>query len=196
MIVNDHRKILKNIYKVKRDAIEFIEVPDLQFIVTEGEGTRNVYEMHESAAMWSITRVTNRLKDMTKNKLDYKFKLMPLEIIWMQQQAENLCSWKAMMQIPDIIREEMFETAIHELEKRNRSIKVPVKLEKIQQGFCAQALHVGPYHEIQAIIDKINTYCNQNGYKTLLPHREIYVNAPFCNTPDKLKTIIRIQIEN
>ncbi|MET3695796.1 hypothetical protein SAMN05877753_102673 [Bacillus oleivorans] len=198
MKVHDHRKIHNNIYKGKLNEIEIVEVPNLQFIAAEGIGSRNVYEMHNGDVLWSISRVINRLKDMTKTEMDYKFTLMPLEIIWSQKDLENdeIWSWKAMMQVPDLITEDMFQEAILELEKRKRSVRVPLNLEKHEMGLNMQTIHLGPYHQIQDTIDQFKSYCTMNGYKIKSQFREIYINQPYCNVPEKLQTIVRAEIES
>jgi hypothetical protein len=188
---HDYRKIHKQVYKSKTE-IESIEVPNLQFLVSEGSSQRNVYEMHSGDVLWSFNRVANRLKDITKRNLNYKFTLMPLEIIWTKNQ--NDWSWVAMLQVPDIISHHMFTEAILELEKRNRSIKVPVRLDKVHQGHCVQSLHIGPYHLVEETKDKIKNYCLEHGYQINPVMREIYINQPFCNPPEKLRTIIRAEI--
>ncbi|MFE8699697.1 GyrI-like domain-containing protein [Cytobacillus sp. FJAT-54145] len=192
MIVHDHRKIHKNIYRPTK-GIEVIDTPDMQFVVANGTGPRNVYGMHDGDAIYSISRVINRLKDMTKNEMEYKFTLMPLEIIWHKPVGEDW-DWKAMMQVPDIITEEMFETALAELDKRNRSVRVPVTLERIHQGTCVQTTHIGPYHLIEDTVGQTKDYCQNQGYANVGEFREIYINQPFCNPPEKLQTIVRAQV--
>lgn len=194
MKVHDHRKIHKSLYTGKQNVIELIDVPDLQFITAVGNGSRNVYDMHESDTLWSISRVINRLKDMTKNDMEYKFTLMPLEIIWTKNEEEGNWSWVTMMQVPDLIKQDMFQHALNELEKRNRAVKIPVKLQKIRQGLCVQTIHPGAYNQIEATTEKINSYCMNNGYRITSDFREIYINQPFCNIPDRLRTIVRAEV--
>jgi hypothetical protein len=175
--------------------MEIHDVPDLQYVIAEGTGPRNVYGMHDGDALWSMSRVVNRLKDMTKNELEYKFTLMPLEITWYKTEREDHnWSWLAMMQVPDLINQNMFQTAITELKKRNRSVRIPLRLEELQQGTCIQTTHLGPYHQIDETVEKIKGYCKEHGYTINSPFREIYINQPFCNAPEKLQTIIRAEI--
>jgi hypothetical protein len=201
MVVNDFRKIHLKLYKMKKNIIEIFEVPNLNFIIAGGEGERNIYHMHQSDALWSLSRVTNRLKDMTKRNLNYQFKLMPLEIIWSEGESQKedrnpiQWQWTAMMQLPDIIDESMFNEAIIELEQRKRSVKVPVRFETVEQGLCAQILHMGSYHEIDRTLETLYAHLDKNGYQPRGKRREIYINQPFCNPPEKLQTIVRLPIE-
>ncbi|WP_108672342.1 GyrI-like domain-containing protein [Peribacillus acanthi] len=194
MKVYDHRKIYRHVYKAK-GQIEIIEVPNLQFIVAEGIGARDVYEMHTGEALWSISRVTNRLKDMTKTQMGYKFTLMPLEIIW-ERLDQDEWSWRSMMQVPEIITEEMFQHSLIELEKRKRNIKVPLKLVAQPECTSVQGIHLGPYSSIPETIEMLESFCKVNGYTIQGHFREIYINQPFCNPPEKLQTILRAEVLN
>ncbi|MBE4909614.1 GyrI-like domain-containing protein [Bacillus luteolus] len=193
MRVNDFRKIHKSVYSLKQGMIEVIDIPELQFVVAHGEGERNVYRMHDGDTIWSISRVVNRLKDMTKLGMDYKFKLMPLEVIWTGEIGE----WTAMMQVPNLITEGMFSEAIQELEFRKRSVRVPVYLKNNHQGRCVQALHVGSYNNVYETLEDVLNFCKENGLVVKnRSHREIYINQPFCNEPSKLQTIVRVEVED
>lgn len=193
MKVHDHRKIHRGLYTNKENVVQVIDVPELQYIVAHGSGPKNVYSMHEGDELWSISRVTNRLKEMTKTEMEYKFKLMPLEVVW-SEVGNDTWSWTAMMQVPDLITQDLFDEAVQELEKRKRRVRVPVSLEKIQQGRSVQTLHIGPYHLVDGTINKVKEYCDLNGYEITSDFREIYINAPFCNPPENVQTIVRAWI--
>lgn len=188
--VQDDRKNYKEIYSIKKGKIELIDIPELQFVITRGEGVRDVYELHRGDHLWSITRLVNRLKDITKNEMDYKFKLMPLEAVW-----ETNEKWEVMMQIPDIIDKNLFNRALQELEERKRSVRVPVEFIMMSQGQCVQTLHIGPYQHVEETIEKIKAYCENEGLSITVPRREIYINQPFCNPPEKCQTIIRVPVQ-
>jgi hypothetical protein len=197
MEIVDHKKIHDQLYRMKPGVTQIVNIPHLSFISAHGSGPKNIYAMHEGDALWSITRAVNRLKDMTKLDLDYKFKLMPLEIEWAGESAlmPEESKWKALMQVPDLITQDMFQTALHELEKRKRSIRVPLTLEEHREGIAVQTLHSGPYDEIEEAKERINLFFNQEGYRIETEFREIYINQPFCNPPEKLKTIVRAGVE-
>jgi hypothetical protein len=194
----DHRKIHTHLYKMKSGTTQIVEVPNLTFISAQGQGPRDVYAMHQGDALWSITRVVNRLKDMTKLDLGYKFKLMPLEMEWSAASAsmQEESKWKAMMQVPELITQDMFHTAILELEKRKRSVRVPLELEKQPGGTAIQTLHTGAYHHLKESNESLLHFCRNEQLHIKNEFREIYINQPFCNPPEKLKTIVRVRIEN
>lgn len=192
MIVNDFRKIHKSVYSLKPGVIEVIDVPELTFVVAHGVGERNVYQMHDGDTIWSISRVVNRLKEMTKLGMEYKFKLMPLEMIW----TGDIGEWTAMMQVPGLITEEMFKEALYELELRKRAVRIPVHLKKVNQSRCVQSLHIGSYINVNETVANVLKYCRENGLVVKKrPHREIYINQPFCNETNKLQTIVRFEVE-
>ncbi|WP_246939210.1 hypothetical protein [Bacillus pinisoli] len=149
MEVYDYRKIYKNLYRGNPQLIEIVEVPSLHYVVTKGKGQRNVYSIHEGEGLWSLSRVVNRLKDMSKNNSQKKFNLMPLVIIWSKVETEaSDWTWTAYMQLPEFITSDMFTQALLELERRNRNVKVPVRLEIYDQQLAVQATHLGPYNQI------------------------------------------------
>ncbi|NQD66319.1 hypothetical protein HP456_10350 [Bacillus haikouensis] len=194
----DHRKVHTHLYKMKSGTTQIVEIPNLTFISAHGQGPKDVYAMHEGDALWSITRVVNRLKDMTKLDLDYKFKLMPLEMEWSaaSPSIQEKSPWKAMMQVPDLITEDMFHTALLELEKRKRSVRVPLELEKQPGGTAIQTLHTGAYDHLKESKDSLLLFCRDEQHQIKNDFREIYINQPFCNPPEKLKTIVRVRIDN
>jgi hypothetical protein len=197
MEIVDHKKIHHHLYRMKPEITQLVSIPHLSFISAHGSGQKNIYAMHEGDALWSITRTVNRLKDMTKLDMHYKFKLMPLEIEWSAESAlmREESKWKALMQVPDLITQDMFQMALHELEKRKRSVRVPLNLEQHPGGTAVQTLHSGPYDEIEEAKERITLFCNQEGYRIKTEFREVYINQPFCNPPEKLKTIVRAGVE-
>jgi hypothetical protein len=148
--------------------------------------------MHDSDALWSMVRVTNRMKEMTKRDMNFKFKLMPLEIIWSNESPQ----WKAMMALPALVSDELFQEALDGLVERKRNVRVPVEFCSVDQGLCAQTLHIGAYNQVGETLDRMGNELEAKGYRIKGDRREIYINQPFCNPPEKLQTIVRVPIES
>ena len=66
---------------------------------------------------------------------------------------------------------------------------------EVFQGLCAQIMHIGPYEDEPATIEKLERFITESGYHSnvsdLRRHHEIYLNDPRKVAPDKNKTIIR-----
>ena len=54
---------------------------------------------------------------------------------------------------------------------------------------------MGPYSEEGPTIKRIHTFIQENGYKIIGKHHEIYLSDPRRTIPEKLKTIIRQPIK-
>lgn len=179
------------------------EFPVYQYIAAVGESAeRDVYRMHQveynqqSDALWSISRVMNRMKEISKERDDLRFKLLPLEVIWHYDQQQKIWRWQAQMMVPDYVDHILFEDALESLKQKKRSPKVEVKLIHDSPGYCLQSLHVGPYKAIDDTLKLMHDYAKEQ-HLTIAPgQRELYINQPFCNPPEKLQTIVRLAIKS
>lgn len=69
-----------------------------------------------------------------------------------------------------------------------------VKLETIEEGLCAQMLHVGPYAEESKTIGMMKEFAEEKGLKFHGLHHEIYLSDPRRVPAQRLKTILRIPV--
>ncbi|BDP56301.1 hypothetical protein OK7_04162 [Enterococcus faecium EnGen0024] len=66
----------------------------------------------------------------------------------------------------------------------------------MEEGLCAQILHVGPYDEEPATFEKLEAFIAKEGYeRASKEHKEIYISDPRKSAPEKMKTILRVKIE-
>ena len=73
--------------------------------------------------------------------------------------------------------------------------KVPgieVKIESWQYGTVAQILHLGPYDQEYATIERLHQFIKDNGYDVAGVHEEEYLTTPSAKV---MKTIIRYPIK-
>jgi effector-binding domain-containing protein len=89
----------------------------------------------------------------------------------------------------------------------NYEVAVPIKVGESKDGIevrelpagrCVSLMHRGPYDEISLSYKKVCDYASTNGYKRLLPSREIYVKGPgmlFKGNPKNYLTEIQLLIE-
>lgn len=59
----------------------------------------------------------------------------------------------------------------------------------------ATCTYVGPYDGLEKAYGAVFSWINDNGYKTKLPTREIYLNDPAVTPPEQLVTEIQIPID-
>ncbi|MCK4402870.1 MAG: GyrI-like domain-containing protein [Dehalococcoidia bacterium] len=73
--------------------------------------------------------------------------------------------------------------------------KVPdieVKLEQWDYDTVAQSLHIGPYSEEEATVERLHKFIEENGYEIAGVHEEEYLTSPDAKVQ---KTIIRYPIK-
>jgi len=73
--------------------------------------------------------------------------------------------------------------------------KVPnieVKVEQWQYGTVAQILHLGPYDQENATIERLHRFIEDSGYEIAGTHEEEYLTTPDAKV---IKTLIRYPIK-
>jgi hypothetical protein len=70
-----------------------------------------------------------------------------------------------------------------------------VRLETLHEGLSAQILHIGPFADEPASIERLNAFIKGQGYSYAGKHHEIYLSDFQRAAPEKLKTIIRYPVE-
>ena len=67
-----------------------------------------------------------------------------------------------------------------------------VRIEEWAYGAVAQILHLGPYDQEQASIERLHRFIMEGGYEIAGAHEEEYVSRPDVKVP---KAIIRYRIK-
>ena len=63
-------------------------------------------------------------------------------------------------------------------------------VEVLEEGRCAQALHVGPFSEEGPVIEELHATLEGAGLALAGEHHEIYLSDFRRATPEKLRTIL------
>jgi hypothetical protein len=96
-----------------------------------------------------------------------------------------------MMQ-PDHITSAMFEQAVADtLAKRPNPALDHIRLECWREGPSIQIMHIGPYADEPATLDKMDAFAEEHGYQRHGRHHEIYIGDPTRSKPENLKTVLR-----
>jgi hypothetical protein len=101
-------------------------------------------------------------------------------------------NWQLMLRVPTFITEQKRASTVDDLVAKGKPADVrKVQLVELTEGPCVQILHLGPYTEEKASIDKMRAFASQLGKSFSGRHHEIYVSDPRRVAPDKLRTILR-----
>jgi hypothetical protein len=193
----DLKKELKQLYNPSAKEISVVDVPDMNFLLINGEGSPASPQYAQ--AMEALFGVAYTLKFMIKKQRGVDYGVLPLEGLWWmddmtQFSAERKDEWKwtAMIMQPKYVTAEDVKLAIEQVKKKKNPASLPkLRFECFHEGKAAQIMYFGPYSGEASTIQKIHAYIKASGHQLSGKHHEIYLNNPTTTSPEKLKTIIR-----
>jgi hypothetical protein len=195
----DLKKEFKDLYTPPSKEVVIVDVPEFPSLMVDGVGDPAVSQDYKDA-IEALFAVSYSLKFMVKKvKLAVDYGVLPLEGLWWADDMNSFASgnrdvwkWTAMIMQPKFITKQMFLDAGAHVEKtKNLPALSKMRFEIFREGLSAQVMHIGPYSEEKANIEKIHGFIKENGYVVAGKHHEIYLSDPRKAAPEKLKTILR-----
>ena len=195
----DLKKEYAVLYKATAEPVS-VKVPKLRYLMIDGQGDPNTSKDFADA-ITTLYGLSYTLKFMIKNgpkAIDYG--VMPLEAVWWADDMSDFMKankskwkWTAMIMQPSFITTGSLKAAIAELARKKKELPAisKVRLEDMNEGACAQVLHVGPYASEGPTIAKLHAFIRDQGKAVRGKHREIYLSDARRTAADKLRTIIR-----
>jgi len=206
---HEWRKSEKNLYLPKSKPT-LIEIPSFKFLTIKGEG--NPHNDHFAACLTALYSVSYAIK-MTPKKGEiipngyYDYTVYPLEGVWdiNEEAKKNFTGeinkddfvYKVMIRQPDFVDVKYFHQMLEITRKKKpQELLNQLQLEIITEGQCIQMLHIGSYDNEPATFKIMEEYCESIGKKRKSKiHREIYLNDFRKVAAEKLKTVLRFEIE-
>jgi hypothetical protein len=195
----DYKKQLKHLYRPSAKKVEIVEIPQMNFLMVDGEGDPNIAQSF-SDAIEALYPISYRLKFMVKNgEMGIDYGVLPLEALWWADDMsvfttkdKNAWKWTLMIMQPAFITSEMVEKATEEVERKKNPVSLPlVRFETFEEGKAAQILHIGPFSQEGPTIEKIHLFIKDNGSQRVGKHHEIYLSDIRRAAPEKWKTVVR-----
>ena len=195
----DYKKELKHLYKPSDKKVEVIEVPQMNFLMIDGEGDPNTSQSFQDA-IDGLYPLSYTLKFMIKKgEIGIDYGVLPLEGLWWVDDMslfniENKENWKWTLMImqPELVKKEMVAKATEEVRKKKKPVALPlVRFESFAEGKAAQIMHIGPFSEEGPTIEKVHSFIEDSGSKRIGKHHEIYLSDIRRAASEKWKTIIR-----
>jgi hypothetical protein len=198
----DWRKVEKSLYGVKASP-KIVNVPQQSFIMLDGTGNPNLPGFTEEvSALYALAyAIKMDYKKSHANQEVQDFTVYPLEGIWQQKEQGELVKeeliYTIMIAQPSFISKEMVKEALEKVKvKKPNSHYEKIRFETVKEGKCLTMLHLGSFDSEPLSFAKMDAFCKENSLNRRFPfHREIYLNNLNRTSPDKLKTILRYQVE-
>lgn len=198
----DWRKVEKSLYGVKASP-KIVNVPQQSFIMLDGTGNPNLPGFTEEvSALYALAyAIKMDYKKSHANQEVQDFTVYPLEGIWQQKEQGELVKeeliYTIMIAQPSFISKEMVKEALEKVKvKKPNAHYEKIRFETVKEGKCLTMLHLGSFDSEPLSFAKMDAFCKENSLNRRFPfHREIYLNNLNRTSPDKLKTILRYQVE-
>ncbi len=195
----DLKKELKEFYHCSAKKISVVDVPELNYLVINGEGNPNTSKDFKQAieALYALSYTIKFKIKKGPEQIDYG--VMPLEGQWWCDNMKDFSvedkdnwKWSVMIMQADFITQQIVDKAVDEVSKK-KDLPAISKIYFVKQydGLSVQTLHIGPYSMEEPTIERLHNFIKENNYAFSGKHREIYLNDPRRTSEDKLKTIIR-----
>jgi len=204
--IRDFKKEQKELY-LPRTEPAVIDVPHMTFIAVDGTGDPNEPDGAYAAAMKTLYALsyTIRMSEKSGHAIDgyFAYRMPPLEGLWTMADGRPGVDyadkagffWTSMIRQPAFVTEAVFRWARGEAVRKKGIDTSAARLLSYDEGLCVQCMHVGPYDDEPATVDRMDRYAVQNGYRIDLGgvrrHHEIYLGDPRKTAPEKLKTVLR-----
>ena len=140
-------------------------------------------------------------------KKEYKeFYMPPLEGFWWQEGVAGVdysrkddFNWISVIRLPDFVTKEEFDWAVKEATNKKKADFSKVEFFTYDEGLCVQCMHIGPYDDEPATVEKMHEFMEDQGCELDISdermHHEIYLSDARKVAPEKLKTVIRHPIK-
>ena len=204
----DPKKAL-DAYRAKQGEFRVLDVPPMQYLMIDGAGDPNTSPAY-AEAVGALFPIAYTLKFASREQLGIDTVVMPLEGLWHAPDMESFTSrrdksawlWTLMILIPDHVTREMFVSAVDTVEAKLAAKKQSspsfrsVRLESLDEGLCAQTLHVGSYDDEAPVLERLhNEFIPESGLRMTGLHHEIYLSDVRRVEASKLRTILRQPVE-
>ncbi len=202
----DYKKEYKEFYlPPKKPSI--VTVPPMNYIAVRGSGDPNAEnsQYKQSISLLYGIAFTIKMSKMGDHRIDgyFDFVVPPLEGFWWQDGAHGTLDYtrKADMnfisciRMPDFVTPDDFAWAVAEATRKKHEDFSKVEFLAMDEGLCVQCMHIGPYDDEPATIERMKEFAEAAGYEQDFAagryHHEIYLSDPRRCAPEKLKTVIR-----
>ncbi|WP_287583482.1 GyrI-like domain-containing protein [Candidatus Borrarchaeum sp.] len=207
MAKKDLKKELKHLYFPSTKECVFVDVPEMNFLMLDGEGDPNTAQEYKVAieALYSVSYTVKFMVKKKKPAQDYV--VMPLEGLWWSNNMKDFLvgnkdawKWTAMIVQPSQVTKTLIKEAIEQVkEKKNPPALPKLRFESFQEGLSAQIMHIGHYSAEGPTIEKLHKFIRNNDCEfdgLIEKHHEIYLSDPRRTPEEKWKTVIRQPVKS
>lgn len=200
----DFKKEMADIYNPSKKQFSIVKIPAMQYFMIDGSGNPNNSTIFQSSlqALYSLSFTIKFNLKKSEKALDYT--VMPLEGLWWSDFGEadfitgnkDNFLWTLMIMQPDFVTADDVEKAFEDVRKKGKVEKLDmVRFESIPENMAAHIMYIGPFDDEYPTVQAMHRFIDEQGYKIVGKHREIYLSDFRRTKPENLRTIIRQTVE-
>lgn len=184
-----------------------VDVPGMTFLMADGSGDPNDLEGEFTKAVEVLYAIAYTIKMSPKGSNGpegyFEYAMPPLEGLWwfgdgagdVSTADKRLYHWTAMIRQPEFVTPEFYEWAAGEVRRKKKLDTGRARLVEFAEGLCVQCMHLGPYAEEPATVERMRAYAEAQGLlcdlSEVRKHHEIYLGDPRRTAPQKMRTVLR-----
>lgn len=204
----DFKRAYKQLYQPGREPA-LVDVPGMNYVAVEGRGDPNDPAGEYARALEVLYAVsyTIKMSKLGDRRIDgyYDYVVPPLEGFWWMPddrtvdftRKADFC-WISAIRLPEFVKRADFDWAVGEASRKKGLDCSGAKRLAVEEGLCAQVMHIGPYDDEPATIVALHAFIEKSGcaedFTPARRHHEIYLSDPRRTAPEKLKTVIRLPV--
>ena len=195
----DLLKEWKHLYAPSAKKVEIVDVPEMNFLMVDGEGDPNTAQAFKDAveALFSLSYTLKFMIKKGEMAIDYG--VLPLQALWWSDDPsafvtgnKDAWKWTVMVMQPDFVTPALVDAATKEVQRKKKLAALSItRFQAFKEGKAAQILHIGPFSEEGPTIEKVHSFIESSGSQKIGKHHEIYLSDIRRAAPEKWKTIIR-----
>ena len=201
----DFKKEYKEFY-LPKDKPSILTVPKMNYIAVRGQGDPNAEDGDYKQAIGLLYGVafTIKMSKLGDHRIEgyFDYVVPPLEGFWRQDGVigvdyahKESFRWISVIRLPDFVTRADLDWAKDEAARKKKADFSPVEFLTYDEGLCVQCLHLGPYDDEPATVERMHRFAEEQGCAPDIteqrPHHEIYLSDARKAAPEKLRTVIR-----
>ncbi|QNG19343.1 hypothetical protein G4H71_18340 [Rhodococcus triatomae] len=199
----DFKKSLDS-YQARHGEFRMVDVPVMRYLTVDGHGDPNTSTAYTDA-LAALYPVAYKLKFASKRDLGRDYVVPPLEGLWWAEDMDSFTTsrdksrwdWTMMLMVPDWLDQDAVDTAVERVGSSNPPARLgDVRLIALSEGRCVQTLHIGPFDDEAAVLDRMHhEFIPEHGLRLSGKHHEVYFSDFRRVAPEKLRTLLRQPVD-
>ena len=193
----DLKKTLPS-YAARHGRFDIVDVPPMRYLAADAEGAPDGASF--AGALEALFPLAYAIKFASKRNKDRDYVVPPLEALWWAddpaafttRRDPSLWNSTALILLPEWITDQDVDAAREAVAGKVAPADLArVRVQVVEEGRCAQTLHVGPFSEEGPVIEGLHATVEGAGLALAGKHHEIYLSDFRRVAPEKLQTILR-----